>query len=123
MPKYNTLDEYVHTFNEEAKNFYDHIVKLTKKWDESIQVRLFAGQVAFYKESTLKHTFHASPVIVMAFFSSYVNIFASGNALLKDCEGISLTEKKTLKYPYKLPIDQDIFYRLFMHSLHETDYV
>ena len=118
MPKYHTLDELLKTFNHDAKIFYERMISIAQSCNIHIKVRLFAGQVAFYDEATLKHTFHASPVIVMNFLNDHVNIFASANHhLFKDHQDVKLTDKDTLQYPYRVEVDHHVFQELFTLSL------
>ena len=84
MPKYNSLSDYVKTFNSDAKRCYQDLKDIIQSIDLEVKVRLFAGQVAFYDERTLKRTFHSSPVIIMAFHKDHVNVFATANVEYKE---------------------------------------
>ncbi len=117
MPKYNDLNQYILTFNDEAKKYYFKIKDLINEIDLDIKEKLFAGQVAFYVEETLKRTFHESPVIVMAFFKDHVNVFASGNIIFKDKLPYKFTNKGTMQIYYDKDLDHEILKELFMESL------
>ena len=67
MVKFNTLQEYIDTFNEDALNCYNQICEIMNFVDLAVKQRLFAGQVAFYVEKNLNKTFHSSPC--------YCNVF------------------------------------------------
>ena len=117
MPKYDTLQEYLMTLNQDAIKMYETLKKLIISLDDRIQERLFAGQVAFYNESTLKHSFHASPVIVMAFQKDHVNIFAQAiETYQAKLSMYQLTKKFTLQLAYTDPI-HEILHTVFLESL------
>lgn len=118
MPKYHNINEYIETFNSDAVNYYNNIKQVIINSDEHVKERLFAGQIAFYKEKTLKKTFHSSPVIVLAFFKDHVNVFASGNSIYKDSLPMyTFTEKDTMQIYYDTPLEEDILKKLFSESL------
>lgn len=117
MPKFDTLQEYLLTLNQDAIKMYETLKKLIMSLDDRIQERLFAGQVAFYNESTLKHSFHASPVIIMAFQKDHVNIFAQAiETYQAKLSMYQLTKKFTLQLAYKDSI-HEILNTVFLESL------
>ena len=118
MPKYQTLAEYIATFSPDALRCYHDIKSIVMNSEEDVQERLFAGQVAFYVEATLKHTFHSSPVIVMAFFATHVNVFALANVTFKEQLPLyKFTDKGTMQIPYNVPLNKAILQDLFAASL------
>lgn len=118
MPKYNTLEEYIDTFNKDALECYHSILSIIDEIDLDIKKRLFAGQLAFYIEENLQRTFHSSPVIVMAFFKDHVNIFATANIKFKNqLHDYTFTEKGTMQIQYGKPLHTEILAQLFIESL------
>ena len=117
MPKYQTLSEYIQSLNHDAKKMYETIKSFMMSLDDDIQERLFAGQVAYYKEATLKHTFHASPVLVLAFQKDHVNIFANANERYqKHLKMYTMTKKFTLQIKYDQKLES-ILKDVFIESL------
>ena len=118
MSKFNTLQEYIDTFNIDALDCYNHLIKIIDSIDLDIKQRLFAGQIAFYVESNLNKTFHSSPIIVMNFFKDHVNIFAKANVhYVNKLKIYTFTEKNTLQISYSNKLEKDILYNLFKESL------
>ena len=118
MPKYNSIEEYKQTFTAEALAMYETLKKLILSLDDRIKERLFAGQIAFYMDETLKRTFHESPVIVLSFFKDHVNIFAHQNETFKSVlHEYTFTEKNTLQIKYNDSINQTYLPKLLMDSL------
>ncbi len=118
MPKYSNLEEYINTFNEQGLNYYNKIKEIISDIDLDIKERLFAGQVAFYVEETLKSTFHSSPVIVLAFFKDHVNIFASANKKhSKNLNNYKFTKKGTMQIHYNKELNKEVLETLFIDSL------
>ena len=120
MPKYATLEDYLHTLNDQAIASYMSIKNIVFEIDD-VKERLFAGQVAFYIEKHLKKTFHSSPVIVLSFFDDHVNVFASENMRYKDIlTKYKFTEKGTMQIHYDLPLETPVLKELFRASLHDN---
>lgn len=118
MPKYDSLEEYIETFKTEAKNCYIDLGNIIKNIKLDIKEKLFAGQVAYYVEDTLRSTFHSSPVIVMSFFKDHVNIFANANERYQSqLSTHKFTKKNTLQIFYGNAIDSNILTNLFKDSL------
>lgn len=118
MPKFNTLDEYLATLNAQSIHYYNALKDIFIHLDMDVKERLFAGQLAFYIEANLKATFHASPVVIIAFFKDHLNVFASGNLTYKSqLTDYSFTEKGTMKIPYDTPLNYHVLSKLFYDSL------
>lgn len=118
MPKYSLLDDYITTFNQEALLMYHTIKQVMFELNSTIKERLFAGQLAFYIEENVKRTFHESPVVVLAFYSDHVNVFASGNLIYKDkLPDYTFTKKGTMQIYYDKKIHTKYLSLLFKNSL------
>lgn len=118
MAKFQTLDVYLDSLNDQAIKYYQTFLDIMNDIADHVKVRLFAGQVAFYIEENLKRTFHSSPVVVMAFFKDHVNIFASGNIKYKDLlSKYTFTEKGTMQIYFDQEINRMILKDLFIDSL------
>lgn len=118
MAKYNTLQEYIDTLNENSKKMYISIRNMMFSLDKEMKERLFAGQVAFYIEKNLKNTFHESPVIILAFFKDHVNIFAKENVKFKKfLKEYKFTNKGTMQIYYDKELDTTYLPTLFWESL------
>ena len=118
MQKFNSLEEYISTFNDDALRFYDKLEDIIMCIDLDVKKKLFAGQVAFYVEENLHKTFHSSPVIVMAFFKDHVNIFANANKeYSRTLDLYNFTDKYTMQIKYTDKILDDILLNLFKDSL------
>ena len=118
MPKFNTLEEYIDTFNEQAREYYRQLRDIVFSVQLDVKERLFAGQVAFYVEENLKDTFHSSPVIVMSFCKDHVNVFAGANIpYMKQLPEYKFTSKGTLQLQYSAPLNVSILQKLFESSL------
>lgn len=119
MPKFQTLEAYLDSLNDQATKYYKTFLDIMNDIGDHVKVRLFAGQVAFYIEENLTRTFHSSPVVVMAFFKDHVNILASGNVKYKDqLHDYSFTEKATMQIYFDQAIERVILKGLFIDSLH-----
>lgn len=118
MPKYNTLKEYLETFNEEAKSCYTELKMIMEEVNLKVKERLFAGQVAFYVEENLKSTFHSSPVIVMSFYTDHVNVFANAvKAYQSSLQDYKFTKKGTMQIYYHHVLHKNTLLKLFTESL------
>lgn len=118
MPKYLSLESYINALSEDALNMYQAFVDMMSDIDKNIKHQLFAGQIAFYKEETLRRTFHSSPVIVMSFLKDHVNIFASANETFKSqLSEYRFTEKNTMQIKYTDDLNTEILSILFKFSL------
>lgn len=118
MPKYASLEDYLATLNEEALNLYARLKQFVMSLDDEIEERLFAGQVAFYKEATLSKTFHESPVIVMSFYNDHVNVFAMANLKYKAVlPEYKFTSKGTMQIYYHQRLNHTHLAPLFIESL------
>lgn len=118
MSKFHSLEDYVDTFNVDAKEMYEKLRDLIWSTGNDVKERLFAGQVAFYIDANLGKTFHESPVIIMSFLKDHVNIFASASLSYKDyLSDYKFTEKGTMQIDYDKELDIYHLSRLFIDSL------
>jgi hypothetical protein len=118
MPKYQTINDYLDTLNNDALNVYHDMKKCILSLDESIKERLFAGQIAFYIEQNLKRTFHESPVVILTFFKDHVNVFASKNMEYKEqLKNYKFTNKGTMQIYYNMVLEEELLSELFIKSL------
>ena len=118
MGKFNTLQDYIDTFNIEALDCYNQLIRIINSIDLNVKQKLFAGQIAFYVESNLNKTLHNSPIIIMNFFKDHVNIFAKANIhYINILSTYKFTEKNTLQISYAKKLEKDVLYNLFMESL------
>ena len=119
MAKFKDLDELYSSLSKEAKDFYNLLFKSIKQIELPIKSKLFAGQLAFYLEETLKKTFHSSPVVVIAFYADHANIFASKNEFFQHkFIGSSLTKNLTIQIKYVSNINPDDLSNLIKESLY-----
>lgn len=120
MPKFYSIEEYVDTFNDEARKVYKEIQNIMNEINLDVKEKLFAGQIAFYIENNLRGTFHNSPVIIMAFFDDHVNIFASANSNYQSkLPEYKFTEKGTMQIYFDKPLKKELLSKLFVESLGE----
>lgn len=118
MPKFNSLNEYIDTFNESALKTFEEILSIIDLVELDVKKRLFGGQVAFYVDENLNHTFHSSPVIVMSFLKDHVNIFANANKdYMEKLKTYKFTDKGTMQIKYTSKLVKEILLCLFKDSL------
>lgn len=119
MAKFTNLDELYNSLSIDARATYEMLCDVTEQIKLPIKKRLFAGQLAFYLEETLKDTFHSSPVIVISFYEKHANVFASKNEKYQPKLNRSkLTKNNTLQIDYSIEIDRNAIACLFKESLY-----
>jgi hypothetical protein len=119
MPKFTNLNELYNSLSIDAKSSFDMFCEVAEKIYFPIKQRLFAGQLAFYLEDTLKETFQRSPVILISLYDKHDNVFVSKNEQYQlKLKGTKLTKKNTLQIDYISPIDYNVLTDLFKESLY-----
>lgn len=113
-----TIDEYVSQLNETGQAMYHRMKSLIKRANSDVCETLFVSNPYYFLSEHGHIKPHYRPSILLFYFKDHVNVFAHGVKRYESRLGMyKVSDKKTLRIDYSLPLAEDVLIELMRVSL------